>query len=74
LQKDDTKIIGENISVKNVDYGLAAFKKKAFINLTNVIYSNLKQNGLIVKINNNFYVETLILNSYIPDFKNKKAH
>jgi hypothetical protein len=69
--KDDTKIKGDNITVKNAEYGLAAFQKKAeynkaFIELANVVYSNLNQKGLvdkgsIVKINGNFFVGTLIL-------------
>lgn len=69
--KDDTKITGESVEVKNAEYGLAAFQKKAeygkaFIELDKVIYSNLNQKGLVdkssvVKINDLFFVGTIIL-------------
>ncbi len=69
--KDDTKITGNNINVKNTEYGVAAFQKKAeydkaYIELTNVTYSNLIKKGLVdkgsvVKINGNFFVGTLVL-------------
>jgi hypothetical protein len=50
--KDDTKITGDNISITNAEFGVAAFQKKAeydkaSIDITNVVYTNLQQYGLV---------------------------
>ncbi len=69
--KDDTKITGNNIEVKNAEFGVAAFQKKAeynkaYIELTDVVYSNLISKGLldkgsIVKINGLSFIGTQII-------------
>jgi hypothetical protein len=50
--KDDTKISGADVFVKNAEFGLAGFQKKpeygkANINLDNVTFENLQQKGLL---------------------------
>lgn len=69
--KDDTKIIGDNITVNNAEFGVAAFQKKAEYNkasirLTNVDYSNLLQYGLVdlgsyVVINGKYYYGGMVI-------------
>ncbi|MGV6862051.1 MAG: CotH kinase family protein [Putridiphycobacter sp.] len=69
--KDDTKISGGQISVKNAEYGLAAFQKKAEydnaqITLTEVVYDQIMSYGLldkgsVVHLNGHYFIGTVIL-------------